>query len=727
MSLELRQRMATAAGQRGLAVPPTDLDLLCGMNVTSRAVAEQVIWSDASAVLNNFDQLWQAAQGSAPDGSQLYGALQSWRAEHDAPEVRDTTDVDLGRLAAAAPSTVEELRGALTVLVPHLLPFGPQIAQTLGLGPHAGPGPAEAAGEAQPQPVVDPEQATSASQPASPGPVAAPEPQLPDPSRPFDWAQHPRFVSFDWSEAGRQPVGHADADYVDGRVQFEWTPAPEPAAVTFYRIISSDATWPTGSPDMEATVGVTSATAGTATVDSRGASITYFAIWAHQGDSPLAAARTQPILIAQSEVVWPPSAFTTNVTPDKAVTGSWTAPAGSRVEVQRFPAGVNISYDPSRQLPADAVFTGGFIDRAAPQGQQVVYAAFCLAELPNGATAVSDPETVEARVTPEAQQIEFKVERSTARPGAYTITWIPPKYGKVELYATNVPLPAGLDKEARSWEVLQREGLTSEYLISYPADDLGGLWSIPEFVVDPSWVRVHFVAVHRVDEETAWMSAPISMVSPSAPTWARVIERVDSQIITFPWPEDVKFVKAYQGPKGVEIDPYSNRAIEQMTRDEYDRRGGMRVTRALPSNGCALHLFGVVYLDGSEVYSPGITIDYPGIARLRYEIVGMAGNQVAQGNLPPNRYRVFCTSDAELRELPLAFVAHGARLPLEPTDGELVRNETVTLAADTRTHVFDLPVGQRPMYGRLFISVRPEEADAVAVLDPHISTLGLWL
>lgn len=707
-------RLKEYAKENEPSLAEADLDLLVQLKVTNRFVAEQLIWENKEKLLEHFETLCVLAFGAA----QLPGADSPERHVDGGDSLLARESAESGELGTA-PKPVEENQLGKP---PEGNELGGEPRHRLDK-PEREPGsPAEhdspAAG-----PAASGYQAARAEQP---GHQLEPEPE-PDPTRPFAWSSHSRFGSYDWSQGKAEPIGHLSTYFIDGMVEFEWTPAPETAKVTLYRIVSSNETWPTGAPELASQVGVATDYAGRAKVDPLGSGVTFFAVWLYQGDSALAASRSQPKLIGFSEVVWPPSSLSINVTPDKAVTGSWQAPAGSRVEVQRFPAGMQINYDPSRMLPEAAVSTGGFIDRDAPQGTPVVYAAFCVSPLPSGASGISEPIYEETLVVPDAQQIELSVKRSTSRTGSYDLTWIPPKNGEVELYATNVPLPAGLEKEARPWEILEREGLTEEFRVAYPADDLGGVKIIREFIVDPNWVRAHFVAVHRVDGEHAWMSKPVSMVSPAPPRWAKVVERVDSQILIFPWPDGVKFVEAYQSPFGMEVDPCKNQSIAQLTKEDYDRRGGMRVSRALPSNGCALHLFGVVYLGGEEVYSTATTIDYPGVTRVSYELVPMAGNQSAFAGQQPSHYRVYCTSDTEVRDLPIALVGHPARLPLEPAEGEMFATTTVNLGSGVRTHVLDVQAGSRGLYGRLFVTLPPDEVGQVAILDPDIDTLTMWL
>lgn len=701
-----------------------DLDVIAHLGIRSRQIAEHLIWDDRDAVLGAFDVIQTAmdatgAQDERRVAQDRYDRLRKWRDTHPDPRVQDVDDADLGRLAAAPIASPDDLGRAAATLRGGAFVIGhaDELLRVLGLTRDDDVGPGEASQPPAPEPQPSPE----------PEPAPQPEPQPVDPSKPFEWVQVARFKGYDWNRGTAEPVGHVVATTHDDEVRLQWSPAPEPAPVTLYRIVQSPDSWPTGAPELASPVGVTHAVAGSVPLRPRG-QVTYVAVWAYQGRSALEASQSHPVLIGASEVVWPPNHFTVNVTADKAVAAQWRVPEGSRVEVQRFPTGVPVAYDQARMLPPDAVTSGGFVDREPPLGEEIVYAAFAVADLPSGGSATSSPVTARISITPEAEPVRLDVKRSETTPGGYDLTWIPPRHGRVVLFATEERPPQGLENEARTREIIEGQGLTPERRITYPADDLGGIQSIRGFVVDASWVRAHFVAVHWVSDDLVWVGPPVSMVTPHPPEWAKVIERVDAQVLTFPWPEGVSIVEAYQGPRGAGIDPTKNQPIAQLTRDDYDKTGGMRITRTLPSNGCALHLFGVVYLDGAPVHSPPVSIDYEGITRLRYQLVPMGPNQQeVPPNVAPAFYRLFAAVDDELHAAPIVLVGNQGRLPLEPNDGEMIHQNVVSLTPGQYVFIADVPVGRRPMFVRLFINRPAAETGTVAVLDPRLQSLRMWV
>nr|WP_159087369.1 hypothetical protein [Tessaracoccus timonensis] len=720
-------------------ISPLDLDVLAHFDITSHNVAQVLIWETPDAVLDHFDELVGAvadAPGAPGSERQRFERLCAWRDQHESPSVARIDDGDLVRVASASIRSKRDLEYTTALLDggAALWQFRDEVLQLLGadeVKPRRGVDESSVDEAPTPEPVAEPTpepvpQASPAPQP-EPEPEPEPEPAQPDPTCPFEWVPNVRFGGFDWSNGNQTPVGHMAALDVDGQVQLEWTPSPNPAPVTLYRIVQSGDSWPVGSPDLGSPVGVTPATAGSVQLHARG-QVTYLAVWAYQGRSQLEATQSQPTLIGKSEVVWPPSGLELSVTPDKMVAASWNAPAGSKIEVQRFPEGVPVAYDPSRLLPAESVQSGGFLDREAPQGEPLVYAVFCVAQLAEGGSGISSPVAASVEITPTPEQIRLDVRESQTTPGAYDLTWKPPANGRVVLYATKERPEQGLENEARTAEVLEQAGLSIERRIAYPIDDLGGLHQIKQFVVDTTWVRTHFVAVHWINDDIVWAGAPVTMVTPRPPEWAQVIERVDAQILTFPWPDGVSIVQAFQSPRGMDIDPTTNEPIAQLTKQDYDQVGGMRITRVLPSNGCSLHIVGVLYLEGRPVYSRPITIDYPGITRLRYEFEPILANQQpAPPGVQPSAYRLYCTADDELHDAPIVLVGNSQHLPLEPGDGVMLKEAHVSLAPEQRVFVGDMPLGSRGMYVRLFINRPADETGTVAVLDPSVHSLRMWV
>ncbi len=699
-----------------------DLELWGHLDIRLSSVAEHILWENRDTLLGAFAELRsaldgpQAATAPAPEldptvpqpgpleqtPEARFLRLLEWRAAQHDQAAQAIGDQDLARLASSGANSRADVEATSA-----------RLAAQAPVRAHAGELAGVLSGKPEPEPEPVPEPIVEEVLP----------PTGPDPYPQFVWERMTQFAPFSWAHGGAEPYGHLIAELDDDGVRLAWTPMPTRGAVTVYRVVESTSNWPSGAPELGSLVGVTTATSGTVALHPSGP-VSYLAVWANQGDTMLDAAHSQPRLVGVGQVIWPPTELSVQVTANRSVAALLTVPAGSRVEVQRFRKGATVSYDINRELDRQLVSTTGFRDLHPPMGEDIVYAAFCVAELADGRSMVSPPLTAETHVTPELQRISLTVTRSTSVPGAFDIAWLPPSHGRTVLFATPERPPHGLEDEPRTREIIEGQGLSAKYRINYPPTDLGGLLTITGYAVDPSWVRAHFVAVHWVADDAVWVGPAVSMVTPHAPTFATIVERVDSEIITFSWPEGVTVVQAHQGPRGQSLDPSESEPIAQLTRDEYVTMGGMRITRTLPSNGCAIHLYGVVYLEGRPVYSEPASLDYPGITRLKYQVVayGPDGTPAQHGTWPAS-YRIFAEVDDDLHDTPLGVIGQRGRLPLHPQDGRLFTQPVVSLRAGIETFVGEVPAGPDRAFLRLFVNLPPADCGAVAVLDPPLHTL----
>lgn len=730
--------LTEAARRRGGRIPTeADLELWAYLQVRHRLVAEYLLWEDREAVLESFTELLPALDGPSGEATQepvpapaagqvdqspkaRFDRLQQWRVAHPDHEVGAIGDADLARIVSSNAMSTDDVTAVSARLTVGAVvaKYASQISAALrGADPDA-PEP-----EPEPEPIPEPEPEPERAARTAPSPE--PPSAEPDPFAPFVWDPIPLFAPYNWEQGPAQPVGQLAVEHSGDRLRFAWSPMP--GEVVLYRIVESGSAWPSGAPELAGLLGVTRRTSGSLTKQPAGA-VTYLAVWANSGATALEASQAQPTLVGISQVVWPPTDLSVQITAQRTVAALMTVPEGSRIEVQRFPKDAAIAYDINREIDRGFLSGSGFHDLTPPIGEDIVYAAFCVAELADGTSRVSAPATVDAHITPDVEQVAIQVKPSET-PGAYDITWQQPAHGRVLLYATPQRIEKGLENEPRTREILEEQGgLTAQYRIAYPPEDLGGLMRIRGFVVDPTWVRAYFVAVHHVSDESMWVGPSVSMVTPRAPRYGQVVERVDSQVITFEWPKGVTIVEAYQGPRGQLIEAIDSQPIASLTEENYQRTGGMRVTRALPSNGCAVQLHGVVYLDGKPVYSEPATLDYPGVTRLSYTItpVGPDGSPVPPGALPA-MYRIHAEVDDDLHQTPVALVGQLGRLPLFPEDGRTMKRELVSLQARVNTHVCDIPAGRTRVFLRLFIDLPPAQCGGIAVLDPGVDAMEVML
>ena len=547
------------------------------------------------------------------------------------------------------------------------------------------------------------------------------------------WLHDPgTFADFDWAQAdvsGTKEAGQIQAQVSANGVSLRWRPPSGSGQVTLFRVVQSSENWPSLAPETGTLVGVTTETNVTADLTSTSA-VTYLAVWANSGRDELEARTSQPILVAVGEVLWPPTELSATVTPGDEVVASFVARSGpARVEVQRTEGTGTVTYDPIRALPSSDVLPTGFVDRQPPVGVPLTYCAYTVAKLPDERQLVSAPAQTTAYVLPRPESIALAVTPVEGRSGAYDISWSAPDFGRVDIYLCHTQPPTGLSDATRSEEVIARAGLTPDRRLKNPPMQSGRRMTINSCQVDPNWVRGYFVAVHVVTPEAVAVGPIVSVVRPRAPKHLILIERVDSQIVLFAWPEGVRMVEAYQGPRGQNsLDPIASQAIASLTEEEYVRMGGLHITHPLPPNGCTLHLFGVIYDEGQPRRSTGATLEYPGMTRVHYDLLPVwpEGSQPLTGAQPLG-FRVVVRSDDVVHGAPFSLVQNPTRLPLHPHDGRHVQNVVVSLTPNIETEVATLQAGQQCGFVRLFLAKPPIECGSIAVLDPSLGRLTVGL
>jgi len=548
-----------------------------------------------------------------------------------------------------------------------------------------------------------------------------------------------RFAPFSWEGyTGDQPASLAGilVDPQTDGVRLSW-PAVSQDGCVLYRVVQSLEQWPFVQPEV-GTIGATRKTEVVAPLRAGASAVTYLTVWANCGENEFEARDAQPVLVAKGEVVWPLRSLKVSATPVGEIVGRFDVRPGATVEVQRFVESEmptsRVFYDQARALTA-GVEEGGFADRDAPKGEWLLYAAYVAAVTPEG-VRYSEPVVERVRYLPEPQAVKLNVEAGSAGLGTFDITWTAPAFGTVEVYLSpELPEP-GLGDATRTSEVLEMYGVLAHGL-PYPVTTDGGRRVISGVSMDPTWVKGYFYGVHKVAEDTVRLGPVESRVNAQPPLYPLLVERVDTQVVTFQWPAGVRLVEVFQGPASQQqLDPNASEVIATLTEDEYQQRGGLRFERPLPSNGCALYLFSVVYDQGRKEFSRPTRLEYAGISRLRYMIEpGRRDGTPITANARADFYRVMVKSDDQMPATSLCLVARPQRLPLHPRDQEgVVGNETrpmpflafegVSPVPGQVVPLGEFPAGDRPAYVRLFVSSADmAECARVAIIDPEIRVL----
>lgn len=192
----------------------------------------------------------------------------------------------------------------------------------------------------------------------------------------------------------------------------------------------------------------------------------------------------------------------------------------------------------------------------------------------------------------------------------------------------------------------------------------------------PDWYEVYITPVNFNDAD-AWVgeSKVLQRVQSIEDDQFRLIERVDSQLITFDW------------PKGATAVEYStNREHDQIREEDYDLQGGIRLH--LDQHGDTVRLKPYAVFAGKRTEGDERVIQYEGLRPVTYDFeVDYAQGQIG----------VFLWSlgNGDKRQFSCQVVYRADRLPLFPEDGEALGIVETNL--QSTTHVAQ---GLGPMRGQ---------------------------
>jgi hypothetical protein len=229
--------------------------------------------------------------------------------------------------------------------------------------------------------------------------------------------------------------------------------------------------------------------------------------------------------------------------------------------------------------------------------------------------------------------------------------------------------------------------------------------------------KIYFTPVTVMQDGAAWVGEAVTVLNPPAVHQAKLIQRVDWQLLTLDWPDGATSVQVFISPQGEPLRGHDREPVLTLSRKEHQDLGGIRMRAGtLPAQGCDVHLVAVSYHNGRQYSGRPLPLRYRGLLRLDYRIVPC-------GIRRSSRRRLEVRSDAVVRSrLRLVIVSGPDRLPLSLAHGrELADAATPLLQRGEWLRVldFDLPESG---WVRMFVDLPDPPAD-IAVLDPPIDTL----
>jgi hypothetical protein len=508
-------------------------------------------------------------------------------------------------------------------------------------------------------------------------------------------------------------------------------PAPSADGLTrIFRVSTSPSYVPDAAPELGTII---CATFDLEAVDTQPftASLRHVAVWVHEGVDERSARATQPTLWAVGSCVLPVTRFSMRED-EGAVIGEWIAPEGlARIDVLRIDAdqaALHQHYDASLRLPPASVSSQGFIDRGALPGMSYEYRVYAIAPTDGVADdQLSPPVTGRIQLSAVLEAVQdLAVQPNATVTNAFDLSWTNPRLGTVEIYRTEEPPEPGIDKQVVSRSVLERNNS-----VLSPANRLGwhratedGRVVMREVPWPAGWSRAYFTPVTVVNEESIQVGRTERLVRAREVSQVQLIERVDEQFLTLAWPDGVSTVKVFVLPAGGRlVDPDSQTPVEECSRDDYRRFGGIHLRHPLPADGCSVHVVGAAYSAGRPVMSTPVSVEYRGLARIRYRIVSTTEKGMF-GRAKQGASRIVASADVEASNLPLVLVTNPERLPLHAGDGRELHRKVMSFSPGVE-HPFLEQFDTAGLTGfvRLFADLPFESESRLAVLDPAVHTL----
>lgn len=582
------------------------------------------------------------------------------------------------------------------------------------------------------QPATEPPPAPSHSVPRpAPAPAAAPSAG----ASVLDGLDHSDFCEFNFeSTFVTTPLMLTKA----GESQrLSWSPHPDAeGSVALYRVVSGENSAPY-KPEAGELLGVT---VGTTWTDDRfpTSAVRNYQVWCHVGRDNADAMMQQPDKLAQGEAVSPVSEFVLSEDEGRVI-GRWSAWSGTRaVRIFRIPldGASPVSNDPRYQIESHQDNLTGFVDEGVARGQRYLYRALSEVVVGEGTrqSSASQGEILVSVVLEPVDNLTVHPDDHPDKP-SFDLSWKTPESGNVFVYRTQAPPDAGLRFAALPEAAIEVEGLTRSLQLAHPIEaGEAGTSRMRRIPWPTGWDRAYLTPV-TVLNGSARVGKTTVQTRPIPPvTDAKIVERCATQLVTFGWPKSAASVLAYLGPRNhMPEDLLGSRAEQEISAAQYKRDGGLTF-RILPPNGCAVHLIPIAYSRGERVTGSAVTLDYPGLIRLRYAVNRTVS---ANGGI---RLGVVLAAENELEPpAPLMLVHNYERLPLSARDGEplALRDQNDPSGRELRQFLpprlvpqwtptgWSADVTGRPGYVRLFLDIDPVRARGFAMLDPAVSDLML--
>lgn len=606
------------------------------------------------------------------------------------------------------------------------------------------PSPSARAQAASPQAASPQAAPVRAAAPVPPAPAKAPagaQAAIPAPYAGVE-IDPSSFAAFDY---GPQTPAQANVEArkdSQGRRWYSWPPAQTASAVKIYRLVSSDEHEPYAPDQADLVVATTAAES----VDERSftTAARYFQVWLNEGAGVAEAMASQPVLYARGEYVG--EVRDVEIREDEGrVVGRWTVlPGTQKVQIFRIPIerAATGGGDQRYRIQQGSGNLGGFVDAGAERGKAYLYQVYAEAAVGDD-IRLSNPTPCTVRVSAVLEPVTdmcIGMNRDNES-SLFDLRWSIPAGGSVVVYRTEQPPQAGLELKPLSEDSLRISGLMPESRLPNPVEVVDGGATMLSIPWPSGWTRAYFTPVTLL-EGMAHVGTAIFKSRNDKVRNPRILERINSQILTFEWPDGADSVMVYSGPAGQDPELSLNSQAVEISQPDYRRRGGLHFAQPLPSKGCDLHLVPVSFEAGARVSGAITTVNYPHILRLNYQVVAAKS---LLGKLTGVSVTVE-TSEARVAMPAFVLVYNPDRLPLTIRDGTALNMVPNIDEARAPARRFTPDAGSGPDgpvpwktdpgswatevkpsggFVRLFADLPVDVLRHLALLDPPITSLRL--
>lgn len=489
------------------------------------------------------------------------------------------------------------------------------------------------------------------------------------------------FVPYQWAASDNVPPGiqveieRAEGEAAPGDVDkhtgnrddnrnavhalIHWNPLPVPPGHTLvYLVVGADSEQPQ-SPESGSQLVFTR---GTAFRDEIAANVgmRHYMVWAYSAPTVEGLLEVQPVFVGEQGIAIAPHDVTI-VESNGIVNGTWTPLRGhSSMAVFMRQAGADNPIDfPAHQL-RDGVDSRSFVCSVPVRGGTYEFQIFPEIVF-RGKVIRGDGSTVfTRRISADIQAVELLTAIRIPKKDndSIALEWVAPPTGEVKIYLTkSEPAPDLINQAVDSRYLADDDALGATEWISTTESEPGETVFI-EVMWPSDWPQVYCVPVNVVGDQSLVGEFKVlhRVGEIHEPT---LIQRVDSQLITFDWPF---------GADLVEVAQKQGESVE-LTAENYHRQGGIRLQ--LNNFGDEVTLTPKSIYAGETTKAKPAVITYPGLKVYRY-IIDHNNPHIAGDSRFP---RLWLWRDGvEDRQPPRFILVHNPlRLPLFPGDGTPVK------------------------------------------------------